>query len=788
MRIHVALVMTALVATSGKAPAAHGQTTPAVSRQSPAPYPSALAGTGIVGTVVLSVELDAAGKASATVVLAPVHPALDRAAESAARALAFTPRQLGQDAGFSAVVEYAFVDEQPAVARLQRVVLPETVTLSQRARTRATAPAGPVAVSVDAEEARRVPGTQGDAAKVVESLPGIARAGLGSGDLVLWGSAPAESRIFIDGIEIPALFHQGGLRSVIASPFLGSVDVIPGAYGPTMGRGTGGLVQVTSAELPTGVHGGASLDPLDATAHLSIAHGTRLRIGGAWREGLIHRILNQRLSGDAARLVSVPEMRDQQLKATMVLTGRDELEMIALASTDRIARSAPSADPSEARIEDQQRSFWRVGARYVRLLVAGQSAEALLWLGRDVSARDLRFGATPARLDVASKNVGVRLLTREEIGAGVALVAGLDGLVTHARLAREGSLTVPAREGDPSVFGQPPGADVNADKWTAISIDVAPFASAELAAGPFSLTAGARLEAQGLEVSRVTPRVGATPAIGDAHLEWAIDPRLALRYALRPWLSFTASGGRYHQLPSPEDLSAVFGTPALGPAQAYHLTAGANACLGPGLTAEATGFYKRLDALPARDPAATSPLAGVLTNDGRGESMGVQMLVRTEGIKSLPGLSGWIAYTLSRSQRQDHAVAPLRLADFDETHVLAVVAGYQRGPWNAGTRCRFATGAPQTPVTGAYLDVATDRYAPILGPVNSARLPSFFQLDLRAERTFAFDRSTIDLYLELLNVTGRRNAEELVYSFDYSQRQVITGLPFLAVAGARLRF
>ena len=72
--------------------------------------------------------------------------------------------------------------------------------------------------------------------------------------------------------------------------------------------------------------------------------------------------------------------------------------------------------------------------------------------------------------------------------------------------------------------------------------------------------------------------------------------------------------------------------------------------------------------------------------------------------------------------------------------------------------------------------------------MNSARLPAFFQLDARAERTFAFGRAPLDAVPELLNLTARRNAEELAYSFDYSRSQVITGPPFLAVAGVRMRF
>jgi hypothetical protein len=198
-----------------------------------------------------------------------------------------------------------------------------------------------------------------------------------------------------------------------------------------------------------------------------------------------------------------------------------------------------------------------------------------------------------------------------------------------------------------------------------------------------------------------------------------------------------------------------------------------------------TAFAKRLDGLVVRDPSTTPPLAHVLNDEGRGRGVGAQFLTRWAGAR---GFSGWLAYTVSRTERQDADGAPYRLADFDQTHVLAAVLGYQAGAWAVGSRLRYATGAPRSPVVGAYYDGRSDQYAPLFGAVNSTRLPSFLQLDLRAERSFLLARTSLDLYAELLNVTDRRNAEEVVYNFDYSAHQTITGLPFLAFAGVRLRF
>src|SRR5262249_40548158 len=43
--------------------------------------------------------------------------------------------------------------------------------------------------TLDAEEFKRIPGTQGDTLKAVQNLPGVARSPFGGGLLVVWGSA-----------------------------------------------------------------------------------------------------------------------------------------------------------------------------------------------------------------------------------------------------------------------------------------------------------------------------------------------------------------------------------------------------------------------------------------------------------------------------------------------------------------------------------------------------------------------------------------------------------------------
>jgi hypothetical protein len=49
-------------------------------------------------------------------------------------------------------------------------------------------------------------------------------------------------------------------------------------------------------------------------------------------------------------------------------------------------------------------------------------------------------------------------------------------------------------------------------------------------------------------------------------------------------------------------------------------------------------------------------------------------------------------------------------------------------------------------------------------------------------------RTKLSLFIDVQNVTNRRNPEEIVYNYNFQQRGTISGLPTLAVLGARFEF
>jgi hypothetical protein len=674
------------------------------------------------------------------------------------------------------------------MAALAMVAAAPTAWASDANETVVTAPTtkGNGAAGFSTADLRQLPGAAGDAGKALENLPGVARPGLGGGELVVWGAAPEETRIIVDGMEIPALYHLGALRSVVHSGFIRTLTLLPGGYGAEYGRGLGGLVRMTSRSPPSeGYQGEVNVDALDASFAAGAAIGNGGGVLAAGRIGYLDRILGDALSSDTRRLFPIPRYRDFQGKVVFPLRDNEKIEVLFLTSSDGSSMSSHTASPSSSSQQDRDQSFSRFGVRYARVFADGGAACLTPFVGWEQKQRHEAAGLGSASESISSMAFGLRGDYAAMLSPRLTLVLGFDGLLTMADVQRSGSATLPPREGDIVVFGQPMSGAASADTWSASIGNLAPYAAPEFTLGRWRLIPSLRFDGFFLSPNRTWPRTGVSPRAGASHLSWSPASRLAIAHQSRPWLRENLAIGLYHQAPAPSDLSAVLGSPTLGLAHALHVVVGAEVDMGKSLTLQPSLFYRRMWNLVMRNPEPSPPLAQALVQDGVGRAFGAQVLLK---VAPHPALSGWVAYTVSRSQRRHSFEASFRLFDQDQTHVLTLAGQASFRGIVVGTRFRLATGMPRTPVVGSYLDGTTGQVQPIFGQQNSIRLPVFYSLDLRVERHFRRRSVVIAPYLEILNLTNHANVEELAYDESFTSRANITGLPILALAGVSVRF
>jgi hypothetical protein len=96
------------------------------------------------------------------------------------------------------------------------------------------------------------------------------------------------------------------------------------------------------------------------------------------------------------------------------------------------------------------------------------------------------------------------------------------------------------------------------------------------------------------------------------------------------------------------------------------------------------------------------------------------------------------------------------------------------------------SGNPYTPNVSAAYDATSGDYIPIEGKINSARVRTFHQLDLRVDKRFVWRKVELNLYADVQNVYNHQNQEFANYAFDYSTFTPITSIPILPSLGLRL--
>ena len=647
-----------------------------------------------------------------------------------------------------------------------------------------------VGTSIVADDARRLPGTQGDVLKVVESLPGVARSSAGSGEVIVWGAAPQDTRTYVGAVRIPMLYHFGGLRSLVHGDQVAGVELIPGGYGAAYGRGLGGIILVKRKDpAEDQLHGSLQADLLDASAAVSAPLGKKVSFNLAGRKSYIAELGSLLEDQSFQQFFTLPKYYDGQGRLRFELSEGESIEVGGMISGDSRTRTQPSDNPELRSSETRELSFERVDLTYTKSSNDGSVVTVVPWYGHEVASRSADFYGVPQSQRTESHLVGFRGEWVGHFGDHVAGRVGLDFELVQSQSQRSGSITTPPREGDPYVFGRAPSDQLNYDAWSSLAASAAPYAELDwsLFAGKVHVVPGLRVEPYITSTNRQRPAQPGAPDLAPLGSDIGAEPRLTVRYAPFDNLSLQAGGGYYRQPPLADDLSAVFGNPLLSVASGRHLLGGVKYSPWEVLSLEATVFSTQTWNIGSRNPAANPQVAQALVQEGEGRSLGAQFMVRKERAGSR--YLGWIAYTILKSERRGAGQTEYRLFDLDQTHMLTALASVELGAgFEFGLRARYATGFPRTPVTGAFYDARRGRYEPILGELNTIRIPSFFQLDARLSKRFDFTTSKLEIYLDVQNATYQENAEEIAYSPDYAEQRYVLGLPILPVLGARWEF
>jgi hypothetical protein len=616
--------------------------------------------------------------------------------------------------------------------------------------------AAPGATTLDRREIATVPGTGNDLLASVDILPGITSNPFGGptsfNGVVIRGSAPEDSKILIDGFEVPFLYHTVGFRSILPTESIDSLEYLPGGFDVSYGRASSGILSVTTRAGDPEMGGVAELSVIDGgvLAHGSAGKGGRYLV--AVRRSTIDLILPSLIPDDAdLTLTTVPRYWDMQARYDVPLSTRWQLALTAIGSDDSLELYGDDEEDADERFFSRTRFLraiadarWRSGQWTASAAVSGLAAQVTFEGGAN-QFFDMFQTVGSARTE---------LVRTQPKAAGLTdVVTRLGASADVGRADLELAVGETPDEGQPQSMGDPDDIRqrFNGVIWVP---DLGAWASTAATFGKARLTAGLRLDA----FTRIS--------------EVSVQPRGELSIDLPAAFKLRFSAGSYRRPPENQD---EYLDKNLNPERSTQMVAGLEYGPKDGLKVQVSGYYTD------RTHLLTRVDDGKYANLGRGTTMGGEVL----GIYRYNDVSAWLSYSYSNSTRVDSPGARERLFDFDQPHDLNLALSWKLGRWQLGGRFRYSSGQPYTPVMSSVYDSDADYYNPVFGEVNTKRVAGHHQLDLRVERAWKVGRATLSAFLDVQNVYLNASTVGYGYSFDYSERFAFESIPILPSIGLR---
>jgi len=569
-----------------------------------------------------------------------------------------------------------------------------------------------------------------DPLRAVQALPGVATGDDLRSEFSVRGSGFSRMNLTVEGVSTPFLLHTvravedysaSGSVAMINSDILADVTLSNGGYAQRFGNRTGAAVDFRLREgSRERVQARAALSGTNAAGVLEGPLGAGRR--GSWLVSARQSFLNlivERLVDEGLHF----DFSDAQGKVVYDVTPGQRLELAVLGGRSRLDVTRESLDADDLFVATNTSllsiASWR--------LTGGRGIVGLRVFG----ARN-RFGndaLSGVRLDDGyDHQAGGRLEGRLRIGRAMEI----EGAVQAERTAQSRTRRR---------FSNPAAGYPVINDYDDSATRSGGYLQGRVTAGPLTFAPGMRAD------------------------HWSLtDERTASPWLLAEWQAASAwvlrgSTGIYRQFPDFEQVIGSWGTLTAQAERAVHYDAGFEHRI-DNATRWRVSLYDRAERGVFRRPAAETRLV-----DGRvlrglptaryeasldGSARGVEILVQR---RSPNGLTGWIAYAYGRTRYEDRVTGEAFWGDFDQRHALNLYVFYR---WSDRTSASLKLRAGSNSPAPGYYGRAGEAYA-LVDRRNELRLPTYGRLDVRVNRTFAWDRRRLTLFAEVMNVLDREN-------------------------------
>ncbi len=631
-------------------------------------------------------------------------------------------------------------------------------------------------INFSAEEIRRAPGSAGDVSRIVFGLPSLAKVNDSRNSLIVRGGSPIENSFYLDNIEIPNINHyqvQGssdGPIGLINVDFIEDVNFYSGGFSPIYGDRLSSIMELSFRD--------GNTDKFESQLQMSLAG-----FGGSV-EGPLGSSGSYMFSANRSYLDlivdkvetggALPKYGDFQGKVVLNLNDYNKLTFINVFAKDDIGNSRE--DGIEAEVDffgfsDDLVNTFGVNWQHV-WGEAGYSNTSISHMYnsflRDYS--ETKSGLNVIRDETTRNHFKIRNVNFFKAGKNHSFEFGFEG----AGLLNEFDVIW---QNERDLYGNIPDP-FHVDK----SLNT--FKGSAFALHNWNLT------------EKIAVEYGGRVDYFEYSDKTEFSPRANLSYKLNDDTKINLSAGIFHQFIPNYVLVQNSAFKNLKTPKSTHYVVGFTRKLNKSTKLTIEAYYKDYENFPI-DPKQPDVFLfdqvmidglflnhETLVDNGKAISRGVEVMIQKKLAKDFYGL---ISGSISKSRYKDfNGVWRDRI--YDNEFNFNIEGGYiPNDNWEFKLRWIYAGGAPYTP-----FDIAKSKEAVEgiwdLNRINSERLSPYHSLNIRVDRRFYFQGSSLIVYLSVWNAYGRNNIAGYQWNEILNEQESIDQWSTLPVLGFEYEF
>ncbi len=631
------------------------------------------------------------------------------------------------------------------------------------------------------DQIERSAGANRDISKVIQSFPGVASTVSFRNDIIVRGGGPSENKFYIDGIEIPTINHfstqgaSGGPVGMLNVDFIREVDFYSSAFPSSRGNA---MSSVMEFKLKDG-----SSDQTDYKAVLGASEMAFSASGPVSKNTTgfisVRRSYLQFLF-KALDLPFLPTFTDFQFKTKTRFNVKNEISFLGFGAIDdfelnKSASNTPENQYILSYIPVNSQWNYTIGANYKHYFntsyltfVASRNHlnnEAIKYRDNIKETNNLIY-------DYQSEEIENKF--RLELNSKAKKLTVNTGILLEFVSYSNNTFRFEYLNNQPNQINY--NSDLSFSKYGAFGSLGLPILNNRV-----NLSMGIRLDANNYSNKM-------------NNLFNQISPRLAISSQLSDFLFLNFNVGRYYQHPA----LTTFGYRGnngnlinkennLKYIYVDHIVGGLE--LKPNNYTKATIelFYKNYENYPfsVNDSISIASKGGdfgvvgdeEVISAGKGRAYGFEIMARQRSPK---GYSFIAAYTFVNSEFQDIYKKYIP-SSWDSKHIFTTTINKTfKKNWELGIKWRFLGGLPYTPVDDNTTTLrqawdAKGREYLNFSLFNSKRLDNFHQLDIRIDKSYLFNKWTLEVYLDIQNLYNFKIKEPV----KYVQKLDLNGNPII---------